>query len=52
MSMTTANTGNLRRSNVWSSQLKDVLQDELKAQGYVRWLTDFPDGDTFNKMDA
>jgi len=48
MSMTTANTGNLRRSNLWSSQLKDVLEDELSAQAYVRWLTEFPDGDTFN----
>lgn len=48
MSMTTSNTTNLRRSNVWSSQLKDILQDELRAQGYVRWLTDFPDGDTFH----
>lgn len=48
MSMTTGNTGNLRRSNLWSSQLKDVLEDELSAQAYVRWLTEFPDGDTFN----
>jgi len=46
--MTTANTGNLRRSNLWSSQLKDVLEDELTAQAWVRWLTEFPDGDTFN----
>jgi len=48
MSHTTANTAQLRRSQVWSTQLKDVLQDELMAQGYVRWLTEFPDGDTFN----
>lgn len=48
MSMTTGNTGHLRRSLLWSSQLKDVLEDELMAQGYVRWLTEFPDGDTFN----
>ncbi len=44
---TTANTALLRRGEVWSNQLKDVLQDELMAQGYVRWLTEFPDGDTF-----
>ena len=37
----------LVRSEVWSSQLKDVLQDELMAQKYVNWLNDFPDGDTF-----
>lgn len=48
MSMTTGNTGHLRRSLLWSSQLKDVLEDELMAQGYVRWMTEFPDGDTFN----
>ena len=48
MSMTTGNTGHLRRSQLWSSQLKDVLEDELMAQGYVRWMTEFPDGDTFN----
>lgn len=48
MTMTTANTGHLRRSNLWSSQLKDVIEDELGAQAWVRWLTEFPDGDTFN----
>lgn len=37
----------LIRSEVWSSQLKDVLEEELYGQGYVRWLTEFPDGDTF-----
>jgi hypothetical protein len=48
MSETTTNTAQLRRANVWSSQLKDVLLDELAGQGYVNWLTDFPDGDQFN----
>jgi hypothetical protein len=48
MSMTTGNTGDLRRTNLWSQQLKDILQDDLNAIGYVRWLTEFPDGDTFN----
>lgn len=38
----------LVRANIWSSQLKDVLEDELMATKYVRWLTDFPDGNTFN----
>lgn len=45
MAFTTANTDLLRRSEVWSSQLKEVLQDELTAQGWVNWLGDFPDGD-------
>ena len=48
MSETTTNTAQLRRANVWSTQLKDVLLDELAAQGYVNWMTDFPDGDQFN----
>ena len=45
MAFTTANTDLLRRSEVWSSQLKEVLQDELMGQGWVNWITDFPDGD-------
>ena len=45
--MTTGNVGHLTRSEVWSSQLKDVLEDELMAQSYVNWMTEFPDGDTF-----
>jgi len=47
MAFTTGNTDQLRRSLVWSSQLKEALQDELMSQGYVKWLTEFPDGDTF-----
>lgn len=38
----------LNRANVWSSQLKDVLLSDLQGTGYVDWMTDFPDGDTFN----
>lgn len=45
---TDANTGHLTRSQLWSSDLKEVLEDSLMAQGYVRWLSEFPDGDTFN----
>lgn len=49
MAFTTVQTAtHLHRSNLWSSQLKEVLQDELMAQGWVRWLSEFPDGDTFN----
>jgi hypothetical protein len=47
MSMTTGNSAVLTRSEIWSSQLKDVLQDELEAQGWVNWLSEFPDGDQF-----
>lgn len=47
-STTTANSGHVIRSNVWSSQLKQVFEDDLMALKYVDWLSDFPDGDTFN----
>jgi len=47
MSNTTANSSMLTRSEVWAKELKDVLMDDLEAQNWVRWLSDFPDGDTF-----
>jgi hypothetical protein len=43
-----ASNDHLIRSNIWSTQLKDVLEDELFAMRYVNMLSDFPDGDTFN----
>lgn len=48
MAMTTSNTSVLIRSELWSTQLKEVLQENLMAENYVRWLTEFPDGTTFN----
>ena len=47
MSMNTSNGALLTRSEIWSTQLKEVLQDELNAQGWVNWLSEFPDGDQF-----
>ena len=48
MAFTTNNVGDhLIRAELWSNQLKDILQDELMASSYVRWLTEFPDGNTF-----
>lgn len=44
---TTQNSAILTRSEIWSTQLKEVLLDELKAQGWVNWLSEFPDGDQF-----
>jgi hypothetical protein len=44
----TTNNEHLIRSNLWSSQLKEVLEDELFATKYVRMITEFPDGDTLN----
>jgi hypothetical protein len=45
--MTTGNSAVLTRSEIWSTQLKEILQDELNAQGWVNWLSEFPDGDQF-----
>ncbi len=44
---TSANVDHLTRSEVWSSQLKDVLEDDLMATKFVDWMSEFPDGDTF-----
>ena len=42
--MTTANSDVLIRSELWSAELKEILQDDLQGQNYVRWLDNFPDG--------
>ena len=47
MAMNTSNSAVLTRSEVWSTQLKEVIQDELMAQSWVNWLSEFPDGDQF-----
>src|SRR5210317_2082312 len=47
MSMNTTNGALLTRSEIWSTQLKEVLQEDLMAQGWVNWLSEFPDGDQF-----
>lgn len=44
---TTTSPEYLIRSELWSSQLKDVLEEELLGMRFVRMLTEFPDGDTF-----
>ena len=36
------------RAEVWSTELKEVLEDELIAQKWVDWMSEFPDGDQFN----
>ena len=43
-----ANNEHLVRSNIWSSQLKEVFLEHLLGTNYVDWLSDFPDGDTIN----
>jgi hypothetical protein len=44
----TQSNDHLIRSSIWSTQLKEVLQDELIGTRYVDMITDFPDGDTIN----
>jgi hypothetical protein len=44
----TATNEHLIRSNLWSTQLKEVLEDDLMGMKYVDMITDFPDGDTIN----
>jgi hypothetical protein len=45
---TTNNTSHLIRSNIWSTQIKEILEDELMGIRYVRMLSEFTDGDTIN----
>lgn len=45
--MTTGNSEHLIRSELWSSELKEILRDEMMMQSYVKMLDGFPDGDTF-----
>ncbi len=47
MSMTTGNTSLLTRGEVWSAELKEVLQEDLMGMSWVKMLDGFPDGDTF-----
>lgn len=47
MTMTTASSDNIIRAELWSAELKETLHDELMAQNWVQWLTEFPDGTTF-----
>jgi hypothetical protein len=47
MGMDSSAAALLTRSEVWSSDLKEALQDELMGMGYVDFLTEFPDGTTF-----
>lgn len=44
----TTNTDHLIRANLWTARLKEKFEEELYAQKYIDWMTDFPDGDTWN----
>ena len=45
--MTTSNMDLLTRAELWSAELKDVLEEDLLAINFVDQLDGFPDGDTF-----
>ncbi len=45
--MDTTNSALLIRAELWATELKEVLLDQLQGMGYVRFLTEFPDGTTF-----
>jgi len=45
---TTQTIDHVIRANLWSSDLKDVLEDELMGMRYVKMIEGFPDGDTLN----
>tara|TARA_R110000868_G_scaffold40490_7_gene139715 strand:- start:4723 stop:5694 length:972 start_codon:yes stop_codon:yes gene_type:complete len=47
MSTTTANVSLLTRGEIWSSELKETLKEDLMATQYVKMLDGFPDGDSF-----
>lgn len=47
--ITTGNTGDhLIRSELWSSQLKEILEDELLGMNFVDMIGEFSDGTTIN----
>ena len=48
MALDTSNNSQLIRTNVWANEVKDVLQEEVMMDSHVRWITEFPDGDTLN----
>lgn len=45
---TAANNEHLIRSQIWSTQIKEILEDELFAMRYVDWISEFNDGELIN----
>lgn len=46
---TTQNTEFLTHTDLWSASLHQIAEDELFAQRYVKWLSEFPHGDRWNQ---
>lgn len=45
---TVATNTDLIRTSLWSTQIKQLLLDDLFATKFVRTLSDFPDGTVIN----
>lgn len=45
MGWTTGNAEHLIRSEIWSREIKEIIEEDLLGMKYVRWLQEFPDGD-------
>jgi hypothetical protein len=45
---TTTSPDHLIRSQLWSAELKEILEDELMGARYVRDISDFTDGEVMN----
>jgi hypothetical protein len=48
MAFSTQTNLHLIRSNLWSSQLKEMFLEDLVAMKWIDMVEDFPDGDTLN----
>jgi hypothetical protein len=48
MTLSYASNEHLVRTNIWSTQIKELFEAELSAIKYVDWITEFTDGDTIN----
>ena len=48
MSFSTNTNQHLIRSNLWSTQLKEMFLEDLVAMKWIDMVDDFPDGDTLN----
>jgi len=46
--MDTTTNSSVIRTDVWSQEIKDILQEELMLDQKVRWIQDFPDGETLH----
>ncbi len=45
MALSTTNTPNIIRDDIWSKRIQEELQEALMAQTIMEFITDFPDGD-------